>query len=86
MSAGAKSGPYSIFRKMQRQSVGFEQLSDIYGFRVLVDDIEDCYQALGVVHTIWPCVPGRFKGLYFDPQANDYQSIHTTVIGPGVRG
>ncbi|WP_316859637.1 bifunctional (p)ppGpp synthetase/guanosine-3',5'-bis(diphosphate) 3'-pyrophosphohydrolase [uncultured Cohaesibacter sp.] len=80
---GREKRAYSIFRKMQRQNIGFEQLSDIYGFRVLVNDIEDCYHALGIVHTIWPCVPGRFKDYISTPKPNDYQSIHTTVIGPG---
>ena len=78
-----KKRAYSIFRKMQRQSLGFEQLSDLFGFRVLVQDIETCYQALGTVHTIWPCVPGRFKDYISTPKPNEYRSIHTTVIGPG---
>lgn len=78
-----KKRAYSIFRKMQTQSLGFEQLSDIFGFRVLVDDIETCYQVLGTVHMIWPCVPGRFKDYISTPKPNDYRSIHTTVIGPG---
>ena len=81
--SGREKKVYSIFRKMQRQSIGFEQLSDIYAFRVLVDNIEDCYQALGIVHTIWPCVPGRFKDYISTPKPNDYRSVHTTVIGPG---
>ena len=80
---GREKRAYSIFRKMQRQSIGFEQLSDIFAFRVLVDDIESCYQALGIVHTIWPCVPGKFKDYISTPKPNDYRSIHTTVIGPG---
>jgi guanosine-3',5'-bis(diphosphate) 3'-pyrophosphohydrolase len=80
---GREKRAYSIFRKMQRQQLGFEQLSDIYGFRVLVDDEAACYQALGIVHTIWPCVPGRFKDYISTPKPNDYRSIHTTVIGPG---
>ncbi|SNY93063.1 guanosine-3',5'-bis(diphosphate) 3'-pyrophosphohydrolase [Cohaesibacter sp. ES.047] len=80
---GREKQAYSVFRKMQRQSIGFEQLSDIYAFRVLVNDIESCYQALGIVHTIWPSVPGRFKDYISTPKPNDYQSIHTTVIGPG---
>ena len=70
--------------KMERKSVGFEQLSDIYAFRVvIVDDVEDCYRALGVVHTTWPVVPGRFKDYISTPKQNDYRSLHTTVIGPG---
>jgi RelA/SpoT family (p)ppGpp synthetase len=68
---------------MERKSVGFEQLSDIFGFRVIVKTVADCYQALGIVHTTWPVVPGRFKDYVSTPKANDYRSIHTTVIGPG---
>ena len=68
---------------MERKSVGFEQLSDIFGFRVVVQTIEECYQALGIVHTVWPVVPGRFKDYISTPKQNDYRSIHTTVIGPG---
>src|ERR1700730_17465270 len=75
--------PYSIWRKMERKSVGFEQLSDIFGFRVLVSDAQECYRALGIVHTTWPVVPGRFKDYVSTPKQNDYRSIHTTVIGPG---
>ena len=67
---------------MERKSVGFEQLSDIFGFRVIVKTLPDCYQALGIVHTTWPVVPGRFKDYISTPKQNDYRSIHTTVIGP----
>src|SRR5262249_9389286 len=74
--------PYSIWRKMERKSVGFEQLSDIFGFRVIVRTAEDCYRTLGIVHTSWPMVPGRFKDYLSTPKQNDYRSIHTTVIGP----
>ena len=74
---------YSIWRKMERKSVGFEQLSDIVGFRVVVKTMAECYQALGIVHTTWPMVPGRFKDYVSTPKQNDYRSIHTTVIGPG---
>ena len=80
---GRRKRAYSIWRKMERKSVGFEQLSDIFGFRVVVKTLADCYQALGVVHTTWPVVPGRFKDYVSTPKANDYHSIHTTVIGPG---
>jgi GTP diphosphokinase / guanosine-3',5'-bis(diphosphate) 3'-diphosphatase len=80
---GRQKRPYSIWRKMERKSVGFEQLSDIIGFRVIVDRPEECYQALGIVHTTWPVVPGRFKDYVSTPKQNDYRSIHTTVIGPG---
>jgi GTP diphosphokinase / guanosine-3',5'-bis(diphosphate) 3'-diphosphatase len=80
---GRRKRAYSIWRKMERKSVGFEQLSDIFGFRVIVKTMADCYQALGIVHTTWPMVPGRFKDYVSTPKANDYRSIHTTVIGPG---
>src|SRR5215475_6709422 len=79
---GRRKRAYSIWRKMERKSVGFEQLSDIFGFRVLVKRLADCYQALGVVHSTWPMVPGRFKDYISTPKGNDYRSIHTTVIGP----
>ncbi len=79
---GRQKRPYSIFAKMQRKSVGFEQLSDIFGFRVLVENPEDCYRALGVVHTAWPMVPGRFKDYISTPKQNEYRSLHTTIIGP----
>ena len=80
---GRKKRPYSIWRKMERKSVAFEQLSDIVGFRIIVDSLDACYQALGVVHTTWPMVPGRYKDYISTPKQNDYRSIHTTVIGPG---
>jgi GTP diphosphokinase / guanosine-3',5'-bis(diphosphate) 3'-diphosphatase len=81
--SGRRKRAYSIWRKMERKSVGFEQLSDIVGFRVVVKSLAECYQALGVVHTTWPVVPGRFKDYISTPKQNDYRSIHTTVIGPG---
>src|ERR1700688_3655856 len=80
---GRRKRPFSIWTKMERKSVGFEQLSDIFGFRVVMPDVEACYRALGVVHTTWPVVPGRFKDYISTPKQNDYRSIHTTVIGPG---
>ena len=79
---GRRKRAYSIWRKMERKSVGFEQLSDIFGFRVIVKSLADCYQALGIVHSTWPMVPGRFKDYISTPKGNDYRSIHTTVIGP----
>jgi RelA/SpoT family (p)ppGpp synthetase len=79
---GRLKTPYSIFSKMQRKSIGFEQLSDVFGFRVLVAEEEDCYRALGVVHTAWPMVPGRFKDYVSTPKQNEYRSLHTTIIGP----
>jgi RelA/SpoT family (p)ppGpp synthetase len=80
---GRRKRAYSIWRKMERKSVGFEQLSDIFGFRVVVKTQPECYQALGIVHMTWPVVPGRFKDYISTPKQNDYRSIHTTVIGPG---
>jgi GTP pyrophosphokinase len=80
---GRQKTAFSIWRKMERKSISFEQLSDIFGFRIIVGTLEDCYRALGVVHTKWPNVPGRFKDYISTPKQNDYQSIHTTVIGPG---
>ena len=80
---GREKRPYSIFRKMERKAVSFEQLSDILGFRVIVRSVEECYAAVGVVHTTWPAVPGRFKDYVSTPKQNDYRSIHTTVVGPG---
>jgi GTP pyrophosphokinase len=80
---GRQKRPYSIWRKMERKMVAFEQLSDVFGFRLVVDSEDDCYRALGVVHTTWPMVPGRYKDYVSTPKSNDYRSIHTTVIGPG---
>ncbi|MER9138733.1 bifunctional (p)ppGpp synthetase/guanosine-3',5'-bis(diphosphate) 3'-pyrophosphohydrolase [Mesorhizobium sp. M0830] len=74
--------PWSVFRKMEAKALSFEQLSDIFGFRVVVDTIEDCYRALGAIHTTWSMVPGRFKDYISTPKQNDYRSIHTTIVGP----
>ncbi len=74
--------PYSIWRKMENKQISLEQLSDIYGFRVVVENVEDCYRVLGAIHTTWRTVPGRFKDYVSTPKYNNYQSIHTTVIGP----
>ncbi|KFG70012.1 bifunctional (p)ppGpp synthetase/guanosine-3',5'-bis(diphosphate) 3'-pyrophosphohydrolase [Microvirga sp. BSC39] len=81
--SGRQKRPYSIWRKMERKSVSFEQLSDIFAFRIIVGSIDECYRALGIVHTSWPMVPGRYKDYISTPKQNDYRSIHTTVIGPG---
>lgn len=74
--------PWSVFRKMEAKALSFEQLSDIFGFRVVVDTVEDCYRALGLIHTTWSMVPGRFKDYISTPKQNDYRSIHTTIVGP----
>ncbi len=81
--SGRRKRPYSIWRKMERKSVSFEQMSDIFGFRVIVETAEDCYRVLGIIHTTWPMVPGRYKDYISTPKQNDYRSIHTTVVGPG---
>jgi GTP diphosphokinase / guanosine-3',5'-bis(diphosphate) 3'-diphosphatase len=80
---GRQKTPYSVWRKMERKSVALEQLSDIFGFRVLVNTVSDCYRVLGAVHVVWPMVPMRFKDYISTPKQNDYRSLHTTVIGPG---
>ena len=80
--SGREKQPYSIWRKMQRKNIAFEQLSDIVAFRVVVESVAKCYQTLGVVHGAYSVVPGRFKDFISTPKPNGYQSIHTTVIGP----
>ncbi len=79
---GRLKSPYSVWRKMQRQNIGFEQLSDIMAFRVVVDTIGECYQALGALHGRYRVVPGRFKDYISTPKPNGYRSIHTTLLGP----
>jgi GTP diphosphokinase / guanosine-3',5'-bis(diphosphate) 3'-diphosphatase len=77
---GREKHPYSIWRKMTERHISFEQLTDIMAFRVIVDDVEQCYQALGVLHERWPTVPGRFKDYISTPKRNGYRSLHTAVI------
>jgi (p)ppGpp synthetase, RelA/SpoT family len=79
---GRRKKAYSVFRKMQSKSLSFEQLSDVFGFRIIVETREECYRALGIVHMRWPVVPGRFKDYISTPKQNDYRSIHTTIVGP----
>jgi guanosine-3',5'-bis(diphosphate) 3'-pyrophosphohydrolase len=80
--SGREKTPYSIWLKMQRKNVGFEQLSDIMAFRVAVPSVEDCYRALGVIHSKYPMVPNRFKDYISTPKPNGYRSLHTGVFGP----
>ncbi|MFA4994606.1 MAG: bifunctional (p)ppGpp synthetase/guanosine-3',5'-bis(diphosphate) 3'-pyrophosphohydrolase [Bdellovibrionales bacterium] len=79
---GREKTPYSVWRKMQRKNVGFEQLSDIMAFRILVDSPDQCYHALGVIHSHYHVIPGRFKDYISTPKPNRYQSLHTGIMGP----
>lgn len=80
--SGRIKKPYSIWRKMRQKNVALEQLLDIMAFRITVDDIGDCYKALGVLHSHYSVIPGRFKDYISTPKLNDYQSLHTGIIGP----
>ncbi len=80
--SGREKSRYSIWKKMQRKNISFEQLSDIMAFRIVVDTVEHCYHALGLIHSAYPVVPGRFKDYISTPKQNGYRSIHSTVIGP----
>ena len=77
--AGREKSPYSIWEKMQRRNVAFEQLSDIMAFRIIVPTREACYVALGAIHAAYPVIAGRFKDYISTPKANGYQSLHTGV-------
>src|ERR1700749_259938 len=78
---GRAKRPFSIWRKLQLKQLNFEALSDIFGFRVIVKSEEDCYRALGILHTHWHMIPERFKDFISNPKLNGYRSIHTTVVG-----
>ncbi|MDC1245482.1 RelA/SpoT family protein [Pelagibacteraceae bacterium] len=82
---GREKTPFSIWRKVQKKRISLEQISDIIGFRVILDTVEDCYKALGIFHNRWNCIPGKFKDYISSPKINKYQSIHTSIIGPNRR-
>jgi len=79
---GREKTPFAIWRKMQSKRVSLEQLTDIIGFRIVVDNIETCYKVLGIFHSNWSTIPGRFKDYISTPKINNYKSIHTSIIGP----
>ena len=80
--AGREKTPFSIWKKMQNKKISLEQLSDIIGFRILLNNVDDCYKTLGVFHSKYSAIPGRFKDYISTPKINKYKSIHTAVIGP----
>jgi len=82
---GREKTPFSIWRKVQKKRVSLEQITDIMGFRIILDNIEDCYKALGIFHSKWHCIPGKFKDYISSPKINKYQSLHTAIIGPNKR-
>ena len=82
---GREKTPFSIWRKVQYKRTSLEQITDIIGFRIILENIDDCYIALGVLHSKWNCIPGKFKDYISSPKLNKYQSLHTAVIGPNKR-
>ena len=79
---GREKTPFSIWRKIQSKRISLEQLTDLIGFRIIVDDVETCYKVLGIFHKNWSAIPGKFKDYISTPKINNYKSIHTAIIGP----
>ena len=82
---GREKTPFSLWRKMQSKRISLEQMTDIMGFRIILNDISSCYKSLGIFHNKWNCIPGRFKDYISSPKINKYQSLHTAIIGPNKR-
>ena len=82
---GREKTPFSIWRKIQKKRTSLEQITDIIGFRIILDNVQECYRALGIFHSKWNCIPGRFKDYISSPKINKYQSLHTSIIGPNKR-
>ena len=78
---GREKTPFSIWRKLQKKRVSLEQITDIIGFRIILNSIDECYQTLGTLHKKWNCIPGKFKDYISSPKINGYKSLHTAVIG-----
>ena len=79
---GREKTPFSIWKKIQTKRISLEQMTDIIGFRVIVNNVDDCYKSLGIFHNKWSCVPGRMKDYISTPKINNYKSLHTAIIGP----
>ncbi|MEO1406299.1 MAG: RelA/SpoT family protein [Pseudomonadota bacterium] len=82
---GRRKQPYSIWRKLERKSISFRQVADIFAFRVIVQDADDCYRVLGAAHQRWECLQERFRDFISRPKPNGYRSLHTTILGSGNR-
>ena len=78
---GREKTPFSIWRKLQKKRISLEQITDIIGFRIILNNVDECYKTLGIFHKKWNCIPGKFKDYISSPKINGYKSIHTSVIG-----